>query len=48
MYGEYLTVEEIAEIKEIKVIYFLGKIAQRKSKQLFRMDKNKSESARKP
>lgn len=29
-HGQYLTFDEIAEIKEYKWVYFLGKIPQRK------------------
>ena len=42
-----MTVAEIAEIREVKVIYFLGKIKDRKDRQLFSMKKNVPHSDRK-
>ncbi len=33
-YGHYLTIEEIAQIKEYKWIFYIGKIAERKKQQM--------------
>lgn len=44
-YNEFLTVSEIAEIKQYKNIYFLGKIKERKNKKLFHSNKKSQRSA---